>query len=71
MLASIKPYCAGAASGTYYTGLLDFTCAGTTATASDRDAQMDAFCKAHKVGDTVHAELTDGGDGFHCYCFVG
>lgn len=70
MLASIKPFCGGAASGTYFTGLLDFACAGTTADAPDRDMKLGAFCTSHKVGDTVHAEIADGGTGFLCYCFV-
>lgn len=70
MLASIKTSCFGAASGEYYTGLLDFACAGTTATAADRDAQIAMFCSAHKVGEAVHADLAEGGTGFYCFCFV-
>ncbi len=70
MRASIKTSCGGVASGAYYTGLLDFACADTTASAPDSATKIDAFCKSHKVGDTVYAVLSDAGVGFWCYCFV-
>jgi len=70
MLASIDKYCPALMSTAHFMGLLDFACAGTTATAPDRHAKASTFCKSYKAGDEQDAAIDSSGAGFYCVCMV-